>query len=104
MATGMERLTLLCLSMERVLGKSGATLISEPIKGSAPRTGDADADELEGDGLPLHDLAQAAQFVEHAFQHRKQFRRLVAGAFSDGDGRRRERLPHPPGGLQFQPA
>ncbi len=45
--------TLLCLSMERVLGKSGTTLISEPIKGSAPRTGNATADELAGKAMCL---------------------------------------------------
>ncbi len=46
-------LSLLCLSMERVLGKSGSTLISEPIKGSVPRTGDAEADELAGNAMRL---------------------------------------------------
>lgn len=46
-------LTLLCLSMERVLGKSGTMLISEPIKGSAPRMSDAAADELAGKAMCL---------------------------------------------------
>ncbi len=46
-------LSLLCLSMERVLGKSGSTLTSEPIKGSVPRTGDAEVDELAGNAMRL---------------------------------------------------
>lgn len=44
---------LLCLSMERVLGKSGSTLTSEPIKGSVPCLGDAAADERAGKALCL---------------------------------------------------
>ncbi len=46
-------LSLLCLSMERVLGKSGTTLTSEPIKGSVPRTGHAATDELAGKAMRL---------------------------------------------------
>ena len=49
----MSGQTLLCLSMERLLSKSGTTLISEPIKGSAPRTGNAAADELAGKAMCL---------------------------------------------------
>lgn len=49
----LDDLTLLCLSMERVLGKSGSTLISEPIKGSASRTGDAFSDEAAGMAMCL---------------------------------------------------
>ena len=55
----LDGLTLLCLSMERVLGKYGTTLISEPIKGSTPRTGDAAADELAGQAMRLDPKEQA---------------------------------------------
>ncbi len=49
----LDALTLLCLSMERVIGKSGTALISEPIKGSAPGTGDPFADKVAGKALCL---------------------------------------------------
>ncbi len=49
----LNGLTLLCLSMERLISKSGTMLISEPIKGSAPSTGDAFADELAGKAMCL---------------------------------------------------
>ncbi len=49
----LSDLTLLSLSMERVLGKSGTTLISEPIKGSTPLTGDAIVDKISGEALRL---------------------------------------------------
>ena len=39
-------LTLLCLSMERLLARRGERLWSEPIKGTVPRTGDGEADRL----------------------------------------------------------
>jgi anthranilate/para-aminobenzoate synthase component I len=55
----LEGLTLLCLSMERVLGKSGTTLFSEPIKGSTPRTGKVDDDELAGKAMRLDAKEQA---------------------------------------------
>src|ERR1019366_8626886 len=60
-------------------------MVPEPHRGAAIEV------ELDGDRLPLDQLAQPAQFVEHVFQYRKQFRRLVAGAFSDGHRRRRGR-------------
>lgn len=47
----LNDLALLCLSMERVLSKSGTTLISEPIKGSIPCTGDAAVDASAGMAL-----------------------------------------------------
>ena len=55
----LNGLTLLCLSMERALGKSGTTLISEPIKGSAPLTGDAAADEITGRAMLMDPKEQA---------------------------------------------
>lgn len=39
-------LHLVCLSMERLLGRQGDRIWSEPIKGSAPFTGDPDIDRL----------------------------------------------------------
>ncbi|MBL0209923.1 MAG: anthranilate synthase component I family protein [Holophagaceae bacterium] len=56
---GQDGLALLCLSMERVLGKSGSTLVSEPIKGSVSRTGDAAADEAAGRSLLTDPKEQA---------------------------------------------
>ena len=55
----LDGLTLLCLSMERVLGKTGTRLVSEPIKGSAPRTGHALEDERSGRALRLDPKEQA---------------------------------------------
>lgn len=56
---GPDGMALLCLSMEKVLGKSGTTLISEPIKGSVPRTGHGAADEIAGKSLLLDPKEQA---------------------------------------------
>ena len=39
-------LTLLCLSMERLLARRGGRIWSEPIKGTVPRTGDGEADRI----------------------------------------------------------
>ncbi|MDE3245440.1 MAG: chorismate-binding protein [Acidobacteriota bacterium] len=59
-------LSLLCLSMERVLGKSGSTLTSEPIKGSVPRTGEPGADVLAGNALrqDLKEIAEHTMIVD----------------------------------------
>ncbi len=54
-------LTLLCLSMERVLSRSGDVLNSEPIKGSAPRIGDKVVDTEAGAML----LADPKEIAEH---------------------------------------
>lgn len=42
---------LLCLSMERLLARRGGLLWTEPIKGSAPLTGEAEADSAAGEAL-----------------------------------------------------
>ena len=55
----LNGLTLLCLSMERVLGKFGTTLVSEPIKGSVPCTGDTAADALAGEAMRRDPKEQA---------------------------------------------
>lgn len=42
---------LLCLSMERLLSRRGARIWSQPIKGSAPLTGDPDSDRRAAEAL-----------------------------------------------------
>lgn len=54
-------LSLLCLSMERVLGIEDDLLVSEPIKGSAARTGEAAVDAAAGSAL----LADEKEGAEH---------------------------------------
>lgn len=47
----LEGLHLLCLSMERLLSRRGSRLWSQPIKGSAPLTGDPAADRQTAEAL-----------------------------------------------------
>jgi anthranilate/para-aminobenzoate synthase component I len=50
---------LLCLSMERLLARRGMRLWTEPIKGSAPLTGDSEVDARAGEALQADPKEQA---------------------------------------------